>query len=244
MAAKIVMLASGKGGTGKSTATVFLGSALAARGVRVLVIELDSGLRSVDIISGVCGQTVYDIEDVLSGRCEGDQAVVQSTLYPNLWVISAPYSGGEIPPGSLTVFCKKMKEFFDYILIDTAAGMGVPFRAAASVAETALLVITPDPVSMRDGRIVADELFEKAGREVRLLLNKVDGRLMRQSGVPHLDVCIDTVGAQLIGVIPHSAEVQQAAAKGEKLPKDSLAAIAFDHVAARILGETVPLALY
>lgn len=244
MTAKTIMIASGKGGTGKSTAAVFLGSALAARDKKVLVIELDSGLRSVDIISGVYGKTVYDIQDVLSGRCEGDKAVVQSPLYENLWVISAPYSGGEIPPGSLSVFCGKMKSFFDFILIDTAAGMGAAFQAAASVGEMALLVITPDPVALRDGRIVADELCEQPRREVRLLLNKVDGQLLKKSAVQDLDECIDTVGVQLIGVVPQSTEVQLAAAKGEMLPSGCLAAKAFHNIAARILGETAPLALY
>ena len=80
MSAKIVMVASGKGGTGKSTLSVMLGARLAAAGGKVLLIELDSGLRSVDIISGVYGKTVYDIADVLSGRCEGTKAVVASPL--------------------------------------------------------------------------------------------------------------------------------------------------------------------
>ena len=87
---KVTMIASGKGGTGKSTVSVLLGSRLAARGKKVLLIELDSGLRSVDIIAGVYGKTVYDIEDVLSGRCEGSKAVVESPIYPGLSVISAP----------------------------------------------------------------------------------------------------------------------------------------------------------
>lgn len=88
------MVASGKGGTGKSTVSVLLGGRLAAAGKKVLLIELDSGLRSVDIISGVYGKTVYDISDVLSGRCEGDKAVVESPVYKGLSVISAPYEGG------------------------------------------------------------------------------------------------------------------------------------------------------
>ena len=84
MNAQTVMICSGKGGTGKSTVAVLLGAQLAARGKKVLLIELDSGLRSVDVISGVYGKTVYDIEDVLCGRCEGSKAIVESPLYPGL----------------------------------------------------------------------------------------------------------------------------------------------------------------
>ena len=96
------MVCSGKGGTGKSTVSVLVGARLASLGKRVLLIELDSGLRSVDIIAGVYGKTVYDIEDVLCGRCDGDKAVVQSPLYPGLSVISAPYEGGSVRTAPLS----------------------------------------------------------------------------------------------------------------------------------------------
>src|SRR5699024_9776133 len=99
--AQCIMLCSGKGGTGKSTVSVLLGAALAQLGRKVLLVELDSGLRSVDIIAGVYGRTVYDIEDVLCGRCEGAKAIVTSPLYPGLSVISAPYEGGTVEAAPL-----------------------------------------------------------------------------------------------------------------------------------------------
>lgn len=111
--------------------SVLLGSRLAARGKKVLLIELDSGLRSVDIIAGVYGKTVYDIEDVLSGRCEGGKAVVESPIYPGLSVISAPYEGGAVRGDALEVLTKRMTDYFDEIILDTAAGMGEAFQAAA-----------------------------------------------------------------------------------------------------------------
>ena len=153
------MICSGKGGTGKSTTSVLLGAELARQGRRVLLIELDSGLRSVDLIAGVYGKTVYDIEDVLCGRCQGEKAIVQSPIYPGLSVISAPYEGGEVRPAPLAALILAMRGYFDFILFDTAAGMGAPFQAAAQLAEQALIVLTPDPVALRDGRIVADALM-------------------------------------------------------------------------------------
>ena len=122
MGANVIMVASGKGGTGKSTVAVLLGAELAARGRRVLLVELDSGLRSVDYIAGVYGKTVYDVEDVLNGRCEAGKAVVESPVYRNLYVISAPYSGGHILPAALRVFVEKVGPVFDTIVLDTAAG--------------------------------------------------------------------------------------------------------------------------
>lgn len=243
LSAKVIMVASGKGGTGKSTVSVMLGGRLAAHGKKVLLIELDSGLRSVDIISGVYGKTVYDIEDVLSGRCEGDKAVVQSPLYHGLSVISAPYEGGEVKTGALRTLCAAMADYFDFILLDTAAGMGAPFAAAAACASQCLLVLPADPVSLRDGRIVSDTLYGRGLTDLRLVVNRVSPTTFRDGAVRDLDECIDTVCARLIAVIPESAELQRAAAAGIALPMECPAFTAFDRLALRLLGQRVSLSV-
>lgn len=240
---KTIMVASGKGGTGKSTVSVFLGARLAAHGKRVLLIELDSGLRSVDIIAGVCGKTVYDLEDVLCERCSKEKAVVESPLYPGLSVISAPYAGGEITKEALQQLCLAREPFFDIVVLDTAAGMGAPFQAAKACASQALLVLTPDPVALRDGRIVSDALFDSKMPEIRLIINRVTPKTFQQGAVRDLDECIDTVCAQLIGVLPESPELQIAAAKGTTLPTDCLAFTALDNIARRLEGERITLSV-
>lgn len=240
MGARVIMVASGKGGTGKSTVAVLTAGRLAARGRRVLLVELDSGLRSVDYIAGVYGKTVYDVEDVFSGRCAAGKAIVESPLYPDLYVISAPYSGGRVRAAALQVFAERAKPVFDDIVLDTAAGMGAPFEAAAAVADRALLVITPDPVALRDGHIVYDALAAGGLQDIRLVINRVPPRL-DGCGIRDLDECIDTVGAQLIGVVPESAEVRTAGATGTALAQKSTAYRVFDAIAARLCGEQVPL---
>lgn len=244
MSAKIVMVASGKGGTGKSTLSVMLGARLAAAGGKVLLIELDSGLRSVDIIAGVYGKTVYDIADVLSGRCEGAKAVVASPVYPGLSVISAPYEwSGTVQPAALKKLLDKLSPVFDWVLVDTAAGLGAPFKAALAVSETVLLVLTPDPVTLRDGHIAAEEAFAAGAKQVRLVLNRV-GSASFGGAVRDLDECIDTVAAQLIAVVPESSQLQLCAAKGQALPADCLAFRAVDNLARRLQGQRVPLAVW
>ena len=242
MSANVTMIASGKGGTGKSTLAVLLGAELAARGKRVLLVELDCGLRSVDYIAGVCGKTVYDIEDVLTGRCEAGKAIVESPLYRDLYLISAPYSGGRIRPAALRVFVEKAGPVFDVILLDTAAGMGAPFEAAMAVAHRALLVLTPDPVATRDGKIVCDTLVSGGCAEVRLLLNQVPPTL-EICGVQHLDECIDNVGAQLIGVVPYSDEIRRAGATGTPLSPKGRPRLALRAIAARLCGLNIPLVI-
>ena len=241
MEAVCVALVSGKGGTGKSTSSVLVGGALTARGNRVLLIELDNGLRSVDIIAGVSRKTVYDLEDVLTGRCTPAKAVVQSPLYRGLWIISASYSEGVIPVERLELLCTKLRPFFTYILLDTAAGIGDAYRAAVQVADESIIVITPDPVALRDGRIVANDLEERQVPS-RLLLNRVNrnfvlrGRLIRD-----LDEAIDIVGVQLLGVVPESYNIYMSGLHGQRLPKGSMESSVYAAIAGRIEGERVPL---
>ncbi|MFV0351997.1 MAG: AAA family ATPase [Oscillospiraceae bacterium] len=241
MEAVCVAFVSGKGGTGKSTSAVFLGGELAKRMRRVLLIELDSGLRSVDIIAGVSSQTVYDIEDVLSGRCAPAKAVVQSPAYKGLWVISAPYAGGPVLGSRLKLLCDKMRPFFDYILLDTAAGIGDAYRAATVVADQVVLVLTADPIALRDGRIIADDL--QAGQKpLRMILNKVDrAGILKDGLLRDLDEAVDIAGVQLLGVVPNSKMIYMAGLEGTGLPEDCLEQSVYAAIAARIEGENIPL---
>mgnify|MGYP000376926099 FL=1 len=238
MNAQCIMVCSGKGGTGKSTVSVLLGACLARLGRKTLLVELDSGLRSV------YGRTVYDIEDVLCGRCEGAKAVVPSPLYPGLSVISAPYEGGAVEAAPLGRLLTAMRPYFDFILLDTAAGMGAPFTAASTVADKALLVLTPDPVALRDGKIVADRLLA-GGRPqsaVRLVMNRVRRESFgKNAAVADLDECIDTVGVQLLAVIPESRVLQLAGANGTVPPAADPAVVAGQAMAKRLCGQRVPL---
>ena len=236
MNAQCIMVCSGKGGTGKSTVSVLLGACLARLGRKVLLIELDSGLRSVDIIAGVYGRTVYDIEDVLCGRCEGAKAVVPSPLYPGLSVISAPYEGGAVEAAPLGRLLVAMRPYFDYVILDTAAGMGAPFTVAAAVADKALLVLTPDAVALRDGKIVADRLL--AGTRPQSAVRLVMNRVRRESFGKNASVA---VGAQLLAVIPESRTLQLAGANGTIPPAGDPAVIAAQAMAKRLCGQRVPL---
>lgn len=242
MHGQIQMLTSGKGGTGKTTLTALLGAALAARGHRVLVVELSGGPRTMDYVAAVAGQTVYDLGDVCAGRCAPEKAVVSSAVYKGLFVICAPCGGDILAPQRVIDALLHLRAQYDTILLDTGSGLGVPFAAACAVADSALIVVTPDSVSVRDGCQTAEALRE-ASIPARLLLNRVPPAL-QGTGVTDLDACIDGVGAQLIGVVPFSTKILCAAATGTPPAKESHAARALHAIAARLCGEYTPLVIH
>lgn len=240
MSAHVVMLASGRGGAGKTTVTALLGAALAARGKNVLAVELSPGLRSLDAAAGVTAQTVYDLGDVLEGRCPVEKAVTASPLYAGLYVLCAPFSEARLPAAQCTVLIDRLRPLFDFILLDTASGMGAAFAAASAAANAALLVITPDAMAVRSGRIVADALHAAGHVPARMVLNKVPDSL-EGTGLDDLDACIDGVCTQLIGVLPLSRQIQRAACTGSPLEVQSPVHAAFAALAARMCGWEVPL---
>lgn len=170
-----------------------------------------------------------------------EKAVIQSDLNSNLWIISAPYEGGYIEKNALSIFCKKMRTHFDVIIIDTAAGLGAPLQSAVSVCTEAIIVITPDPVTMRDGRIVSDYIFNNGKTNIKLVINKVTNNIVKKGLIKNLDECIDVVCAQLLGVVPFSDEILSASCNGCGLEINSKEYKIFNNIALRIYDEYVPL---
>lgn len=240
MRAEIIGFVSGKGGTGKTTTAVMAGAALAALGKKVLLIELDSGLRSVDIIAGISSMAVFDLGDVLAGRAAPDKAIVQSLEYPGLSVMSAPYQGGSIQPAALKALCDTLAPHYDTLLLDCAAGIGPAFEAAFYASDRLVLVLTADPIALRDGRLISDRADE-AKKPVRLLLNRVvPEQVLRGVALRDLDEAIDLAGAQLLGVIPESPTIQAAASAGRSLSHGRDKRV-FDAIARRLTGADLPL---
>ncbi len=235
----IIAMASGKGGTGKSTAAVYVGAALASMGEKVVLIELSAALRSVDIITGISEKVVFDIEDVLSGRVDPMRAVVESPLYPNLYVLSAPYVADEIAVSRLQELIAFLRPDFEYIILDV--GYGSAFEAAMTVSNSLVMVTTPDPIALRDARTLLDT-SENLPSHLRLLINRVNRNSVLRDGIlKDLDEAIDTVGVQLLGVVPESVAVQKSIARGDVLSRIDIAWQVFIAIAKRIKGEDVPL---
>ncbi|MEG0839596.1 MAG: P-loop NTPase [Hydrogenoanaerobacterium sp.] len=243
MTAKIIMITSGKGGVGKSSVCAGVAYHLARLGSKVLVLEMDSGLRCLDIMLGVSGSTVHDISDVLSGRCEPIKAIYKSPLSENLFMMPAALTPDAVYSSRLWArLCKGLANYYDYILIETPSGFGRQFADIAAVSQLAVLVVTPDSISVRDGRILSDYLDELGLLRQRIIINKVSTVHGRLDALPNLDVVIDTVCEPLIGVVPYEQKMIKTLSQGQVLRSGFLAGVALCNIARRIKGEFVELA--
>lgn len=237
---RIIVVTSGKGGAGKSSVSCGCAAALAHRGKKVLLIDADVGLRSLDIMLGVEEITVYHWEDVLSKRCGMEQAVVAVSDELPLFLLSAPYTMQSIPKAErFRELCKNAAQEYDFVFIDSPAGLGRGFTLATQSADEALLVATPEPVCIRSAGAAAALLPENV--KSRLIINRFKaGQIIRRS-MPNIDDVIDRTGVRLIGVVPEDKEVSYCAANGILLSQNRPAMKAFDRIACRIQGDEIPL---
>lgn len=238
------VITSGKGGVGKSTLAVGLGRALAQRGRRVLLVDCDAGLRSLDRMTGVEENLVFDIADVVFARCAPAEAIYPCGETQGLFLLPAPSLGEDmIRPGVMRKLVPLLKRYFDHVLLDSSAGVGSGFRSAAAGADRALVVCSPDPVCVRSAATARELLARLQVPEARLAINRFNGRLFRQTGAyGDLDGVIDGAGIRLMGVVPEDFSLAAAFLQGKGAPEDSPGMKALCRVAGRLEGETIPIA--
>lgn len=233
-----ILVTGGKGGTGKSCISNFLCRALANKGNNVLLLELDSGLRGMDIMLGVSDKVVYDISDVLTYVCKPAKAIIEvPTEKGHFHFIAAPndrYFRAE--SGNLKLLIRGLSSIYDYVIIDSAAGLGKAFDDAATVSDRALVITTVDPITIRDAEKVGDNLSCPA----RLVINKFHPSFLKGE-FKTIDDIIDKTKIQLIGVIPVDGMVVSSICSGESLPRNSIARLQISDLARRIDGERIPL---
>lgn len=238
----VIVITSGKGGTGKTSLTAGLGAALAGLGQRVLCLDADVGLRNLDIALGMADTALMDFSDVMAGRCGLDRAAAPHPGLEGLYLLTAPMTlpadfAGE---DGFRALLDEARQRYDWVLIDSPAGVGDAFRLAVSGADRAVVVATGDPASLRDAQRVVAELDSLS--PVQLVVNRVKVRLLRKMGV-NIDDAMDAAGLPLLGLVPEDVRVMLAAGSGRPVCQvtEKGAAKAFENIARRITGETVPL---
>lgn len=156
-----IVVTSGKGGVGKSTVSLGLASQFAAGGERVLLLDCDAGLRSLDRMTGTEEALVFDSSDVVAGRCAPADAIYPCVTMPGVSLMPAPASGEDLVPERVMLrLVPLLKRYFDRVILDSPAGVGRGLRAAAAAADCALIVCNSDPVCIRDASIVRRLLTE------------------------------------------------------------------------------------
>lgn len=242
---KIMVVSSGKGGVGKTVAVSNIAVALAKIGKRVLMADLDIGLRNLDLAVGIHDVIVYDIMDVLEEKCSIEKAVFTLKDYGGVDILPAAQTIGKdsLEPEKFKKMFRRLRERYDYILIDSPAGMEKGFQSAIAAADCAFVVVTPEMTSVRDSdRIVS--ILEAAGtREIRLIINRARPRMMRRGDMLSVDEILNLLQIPLLGIVEEDEAVLKSLKRGV-LPvneSSSKAGKEFYNIARRILGENVPI---
>ncbi|MBP2028102.1 septum site-determining protein MinD [Acetoanaerobium pronyense] len=240
---KVIVITSGKGGVGKTTSTANIGTALSLDGKKVVVIDADIGLRNLDVVMGLENRIVYDVVDIIEGRCKARQAMIKDKRYENLYLIPAAQTRDKdaITPEQMKELCASLKTDFDYIIIDCPAGIENGFKNAIAGADEAIVVTTPEVSAVRDadriiGLLEASEIYNP-----RLIINRLKIDMVQRGDMMNIDDIIDILAIDLIGVVPDDENIVISTNKGEPVVENSksLAAQAYINIAKRIQGEEV-----
>lgn len=243
MPAKVITVTSGKGGVGKTTATANIGAAMAANGHKVVCIDADIGLRNLDVVLGLENRIVYDLVDVVEGRCRLRQAMIRDKRLPELYLIPAAQTRDKsaVSPSDMVRLCNELREEHDYILIDSPAGIERGFRNALAPADIVVVVTNPEISAVRDAdRIIGLVESEEKG-PARLLLNRIKPAMVKRGEMLSTEDVLELLAVELLGLVPDDEVVVVSTNRGLPIALDgkSRAGQAFRNIARRLNGEQV-----
>ena len=244
MAASVITVTSGKGGVGKTTATANLAAALAAAGGKVVCIDADIGLRNLDVILGLENRIVYDLVDVVEGRCRLRQAMIRDKRLPELYLIPAAQTRDKnaVSPSDMVRLCDDLRPEYDWVLIDSPAGIERGFRNAIAPADMVIVVTNPEVSAVRDAdRIIGLIEAEEKG-PARLIVNRIKQEMVRRGDMLAIEDVLELLAVELIGIVPEDENVIISGNRGLPIALDgkNQAGQAFRNIARRLQGENVP----
>lgn len=241
---KVILVASGKGGTGKTSLTANMACALAERGHRVLVIDGDSGLRNLDIVLGLSDSIVFSFADVAQGVAPLTRAAVPHPVFEELFLLTAPGSLPALTAGQIGDLMEQAREMdFEYVLIDGPAGLAPEIRLFAQAATQGIVVTMPDQASIRGAERITRLLERENIVRIRMVVNRVRPALIRHGIMGNIDDAMDMVGLPLLGIVPEDEDVIACGSSGRCLlhTKKGGASTAFRNIAQRLDGIRLPI---
>jgi septum site-determining protein MinD len=244
MSAKVITITSGKGGVGKTTATANLAVSLASMGEKVVCIDADIGLRNLDVILGLENRIVYDIVDVVEGRCRLRQAMIRDKRLPDLFLIPAAQTRDKtaVSPSDMVRLCDELRSDHSWILLDSPAGIERGFRNSIAPADIVIVVTNPEVSAVRDAdRIIGLIEAEEKG-PAKLIINRLKPDMVRRGDMLAIEDVLELLAVDLIGIIPEDEAVLTAGNRGMPIALSSQngAGQAFHNIARRLNGEQVP----
>lgn len=213
---KVILVSSGKGGTGKTMFSVNLGALLAEKGYKTMLMDMEMGLRNMDLYLGMESRVVYNIMDVMSGICRIKKAMIKVGGFENLYFMAASprRDDRDITPLHMEILCNKLKRYFDYIIIDCPAGINDLFDVSLAPADQAILVTEPETASLRDADVTERYLMDHGITDICIVINKVRADLMRTGMIPGLSTIADMFKGQIVGIIQDDDNIHISTNKG------------------------------
>ncbi|MDQ2662635.1 MAG: septum site-determining protein MinD [Candidatus Eremiobacteraeota bacterium] len=243
MSARKIVLTSGKGGVGKTTTTVNVGAALAKRGKSVILVDADIGLRNLDLVLGLEKRIVFDLVEVVEGRCQVRQALIKDKRFDSLSILPAAQTRDKdsVTEEQMRKVIDDLAAMADYVLIDCPAGIEGGFRNALAGADEAIVVTTPEVSAIRDADRVIGKLSER-NMPMRLIINRIRPEMVRAGDMLSVDDVCEILSAELLGIVPDDEEIIDTTNRGEPVvlgEQHRLRAI-YDKIARRLEGDIVP----
>ncbi len=241
---EVIVVTSGKGGVGKTTATANIGTGLAKLNKKTVLVDTDIGLRNLDVVMGLENRIVYNMVDVIEGNCRLKQALIRDKHYPNLYLLPAAQTRDKtaVTPEQMRKLTEDLREHFEYILLDCPAGIEQGFKNAVAGADRAIVVTTPEVSAIRDAdRIIG--LLEAGGmKQIDLLINRLRPELISRGDMMSVEDVTEILAVSLIGAVPDDTEIVVSTNQGEPVSgTDTPSGQAFFNISRRVLGEEVEI---
>lgn len=242
---EVVVITSGKGGVGKTTTTANIGTALALEEKKVVLLDADIGLRNLDVVMGLENRIVYDLVDVVEGTCRLKQALIRDKRFKGLFLLPAAQTRDKnaVTPAQMQKLCEDLREQFDFILIDSPAGIEQGFKNAIAGADRAVVVTVPEVSAVRDADRIIGLLASNELLNPQLIVNRLRMDMVKRGDMMNIEDTIDILGIDLLGVVPDDEKIIVSSNRGEPvvMESSSLAGQAYRNIAKRLMGEEVPL---
>ena len=245
MAGRVITVTSGKGGVGKTTFSANFSAALAKLGKKTITVDADVGQRNLDLIMGLENRIVFDLVDVVEGRCELSKACIRDRRIPTLQLLPAAQTRDKsaVSPDAMRKVCDGLRPLCDFIIIDCPAGIEGGFETATASADSLIIVVNPEVSSVRDSDRVIGLLESREKYDMHLVINRLQPEKMRRGEMLGIDDVMDLLAIDLLGLIPEDDYILVSSNRGELAtlnPSESPAGQEYQNIARRILGEEVP----